>query len=370
MIQKATWIIPGILVTLLLGLLWAMPAFAAEAGTIQFLGSEGDEDEISFVSLNGDAASGGFWIQVDDSDLDPVVNVSITNDRDLTDVGYDYGVVAAIGTPAQPTTGLFDGESGYTWHDVQDSTNDGIVDNRDFKAIMYSELDVKDGGIKTTLTDVVFTYDRSNGQFSFAPKMNTSPIIHEIQFKVKKQTILGARNGSNQTATFEQDVSSPGTAEMVGNIDLDTGLTVTADEIPTSPDTSNIDSNGLLTWMEFLGSKIPDLGTRAIAVDPEASDDTPNDADDAPVVAVETEVKALINAYNKGDSGKALAVTVNAISGDHVDRVTDAAIADNARQINSIDVVIGNTDAGEDNIDKDTVCVGQHSERYRTSRGY
>ena len=51
MIQKATWIIPGILVTLLLGLLWAMPAFAADAGNVEFLDSDGDE--ISYVSLNG-----------------------------------------------------------------------------------------------------------------------------------------------------------------------------------------------------------------------------------------------------------------------------------------------------------------------------
>ena len=73
MIQKATWIIPGILVTMLLGLLWAMPAFAADAGSIEFLDEKGG-DEISYVSLNGPAlASDGIWIQVKDSDLDTIV---------------------------------------------------------------------------------------------------------------------------------------------------------------------------------------------------------------------------------------------------------------------------------------------------------
>ena len=71
-IQKATWIIPGILVTLLLGLLWAMPAFAADAGSIDFLDAK-DGDEIGFVSLKGPAMDdNGIWFQITDSDLDEV----------------------------------------------------------------------------------------------------------------------------------------------------------------------------------------------------------------------------------------------------------------------------------------------------------
>ena len=63
---QATWIIPGILITLLLGLLWAMPASAADAGDISFL--DGD-DEISYVSIHGPAESDGFTVQIEDQDL-------------------------------------------------------------------------------------------------------------------------------------------------------------------------------------------------------------------------------------------------------------------------------------------------------------
>ena len=363
MIQKATWIIPGILVTLLLGLLWAMPAFAAEAGVISFLDSEGDEDEISFVSLNGDAAKGGFWIQVTDSDLDPVVSVSITNDTGtaaaplfepfLVDALVGGGFILSIGTDDG-----FSDETGYTWHDVQDSTNDGVVDNRDFTAWSYATPNAADVGDVTQVEDAIFEYDRSNGKLGFTP--GTSNLTHEIRYKVKKTTILGARNGSNQTATFEPDIDTAGNPQRVVNTDLDEGLTVTALQAATSPDTSRIDSDGNLTWMEFLGSRIPDLGTRAIAADPNTDgNSTENDAGDAPVVAVETEVKALINAYNKDDSGKALAVTVEATSVRHVGLSEDPpTVPDDSRQINSIDVVIGNTDAAAADIDEDTVCVG------------
>ena len=75
--QKATWIIPGILVTLLLGLLWAMPAFAADAGDVDFLDASGKKS-ISYASLHGPAGTDGsddgtdidgFQIQVEDQDL-------------------------------------------------------------------------------------------------------------------------------------------------------------------------------------------------------------------------------------------------------------------------------------------------------------
>ena len=81
MIQKATWFIPGILVTLLLGLLWAMPAFAADAGTISFLDNKGG-DGISYVSLNGPAGTAGFYLEVADQDLNkPATKVFTGGDR-------------------------------------------------------------------------------------------------------------------------------------------------------------------------------------------------------------------------------------------------------------------------------------------------
>ena len=96
MIQKATWIIPGILVTLLLGLLWAMPAFAADAGNIEFLDSDGDE--ISYVSLNGPAGTDGpdegeeidgFTIQVTDQDLNAPTQYDPKNAKRIQNIEGD-----------------------------------------------------------------------------------------------------------------------------------------------------------------------------------------------------------------------------------------------------------------------------------------
>ena len=69
--RKATWIIPGILVTLLLGLLWAMPIMAAPSGaqgTLTILDGP-DGDEIGFVSPSGVTS---FTIHVEDSDMNVV----------------------------------------------------------------------------------------------------------------------------------------------------------------------------------------------------------------------------------------------------------------------------------------------------------
>ena len=118
MIQKATWIIPGILVTLLLGLLWAMPAFAAEAGSIEFLDSDGDE--ISYLSLNGLGGDGGaVMLQVTDQDL----NEPTTR------------TVAATSSSTQLTTEDTDGNT-VDWSNLADANDDGNVNYQDFTAFI------------------------------------------------------------------------------------------------------------------------------------------------------------------------------------------------------------------------------------------
>ena len=69
MIQKATWIIPGILVTLLLGLLWAIPTLAApsgaERGVAAILEAPGG-DSLDYISPY--AANASIYVQVTDED--------------------------------------------------------------------------------------------------------------------------------------------------------------------------------------------------------------------------------------------------------------------------------------------------------------
>ena len=67
MIQKATWIIPGILVTLLLGLLWAMPAFAARANDPR---SSNSNEQLTiggaFVSMHSGSRSTYWYCSCED----------------------------------------------------------------------------------------------------------------------------------------------------------------------------------------------------------------------------------------------------------------------------------------------------------------
>ena len=109
--QKVTWIIPGILVTLLLGLLWAIPASAAtDAGNIEFLDSAG-EDEISYLSLKGLGGPG------------QAVMLSVT-DQDLNKP------TSYLGTKAI----LVDTIDQYDWTDLADRNGDGDRNYKDFSA--------------------------------------------------------------------------------------------------------------------------------------------------------------------------------------------------------------------------------------------
>lgn len=101
--QKATWFIPGILLTLLMGLLWAMPAFAADAGEIAFMDGS---DEINYISLNGLGGPGqAIMISVTDQDLNKSATRSFP-----------------AGTPT----------AGVDWSAVADANGDGLVNFNDF----------------------------------------------------------------------------------------------------------------------------------------------------------------------------------------------------------------------------------------------
>ncbi len=117
MIQKATWIIPGILVTLLLGLLWAMPAFAADAGNIEFLDSDGDE--VTHLSLNGLGGDGAaVTLQVEDQDL----NKPATQQFPVDEVGSAIGI---------------------DWSNLADANDDGNINYQDFTAFTDGNNDGK-----------------------------------------------------------------------------------------------------------------------------------------------------------------------------------------------------------------------------------
>ena len=71
--QKVTWIIPGILVTLLVGLLWALPTLAAPSGAdrgeIEFLDEAGG-DPVAYASPFSDNKT--VYVQVTDADENAV----------------------------------------------------------------------------------------------------------------------------------------------------------------------------------------------------------------------------------------------------------------------------------------------------------
>ena len=113
--QKVTWIIPGILVTLLVGLLWALPTLAAPSGAdrgeIEFLDEAGG-DPISYASPFSDNKT--VYVQVTDADENAVTKRVDTN---------------AYGPHRAP--GRIDPASGEDWHNLADKNGDGRVDNRD-----------------------------------------------------------------------------------------------------------------------------------------------------------------------------------------------------------------------------------------------
>lgn len=374
--QKITWFIPGLLVTLLLGLLWAMPAFGAEAGTIAFKNAKGGGD-ITHVSLNGPAADGGFWFQITDSDLDPVETVKMRSDAD-GDGSWD--VIATVAVDGTNPEGLASGD-GYTWHDVQDSTGDGVVDNRDFTAWNYGSPAEADGGTVTQVVGASFSYDRSNGTLAFTedaagePGPATALETHEIRYKVKKTTVIGARNGSNQMVklTIPAASATPGADASLEVVDdgsagaTDIGTRFDGTGEPES-DLVNTDTPGTLTWVELLSSKISNLIGNTEETFYANADDTPARTSEN---ELEKMIADLIKVYNDGEPDKALGVTVTATfvdaAGTPVGTGTAPdSLADGEAGVNVADIVIAITNNPADadlvatgnQITRSTVCLG------------
>ena len=156
--QKATWFIPGILLTLLMGLLWAMPAFAADAGEVSLLKSG---DDIKFISLNGFAADGGFTAQVEDQDLNDPTK-------------YDDGAGNAGRIEANHSR-----VDDIDWTDLADSNKDGKININDIE--LY---DAEIGGNEIAKGNL--NLDVTNGTLSNG-RAGTW-----LEFSLNEQTTIGA----------------------------------------------------------------------------------------------------------------------------------------------------------------------------------
>ena len=340
MIQKATWIIPGILVTLLLGLLWAMPAFAAEAGDVEFL-DKSDGDEIGYVSLNGPAKTGdGFWLQITDSDLDKVVHVK-----------HIGTVLVPIPTPGTPTTATPGAPAGTSWFDLQNLDSNAAIDSRDFK--LYSSLGtpVKFGGTSTAELDEVhptatITYDASLGRITVN---NDAGAILGMEYKIKATEIIGARQGEAMTKTVTVTPTAVGdnanvdvgsdAAELVAEFTADTleyvsattaWLDVLESSAPTIRDmvfvgVANDDQNILENAQEkadaFVAKLLSDVNVRAVNV---------NTIVDEPLTLTDNE------GVNLGKPSSALTVVATAT----VKMTDDSEDADNRYVLNDITSIV------------------------------
>ena len=368
---KATWIIPGLLLTLLLGLLWAIPAFAASAGTISF---KDGSDTISYVSLEGVGSSGNaISVTVTDSDLDTVLKRTPANNNLFCIENTDETYVEC------PELGTFDADPSFVapddfdndvdlgnapdedWHYLQDMSGDNRVNNMDIKGYTIEVVDTDDEQAPdgdttswtvraTEVTTVDFDYDRGNGDLQV-----DSGTVNAIGYHIKKQTVIGARNGTNRPVMITRDATTDGVTpgadatHAVGDSAVETELSP-----PTAApiDTSLVDTDGSLTWGELLSSKIPDVMTRDIYA---AADDN---ASRTIETELEAEIAAALTAYNDGDKENKLSISVAAT-------LQNAATAGTAQDdpvpgslgTGGITVTISNTDTGTD-IDENTVCLG------------
>ena len=197
--------------------------------------------------------------------------------------------------------------------------------------------------------------------------------LNGLEYWIKTETMLGGRNGTDRTATIviEQNVTglenqtsvgTDGAAEEIDN----TELNIEFDVATFKPDESRVHgTEGNLTWVELMTSKIPDITSRKIYTDNAA-----NKADDSKTTEteIEAEIAALITAYNKGESTKTLLVAVNvalspAANDEGAGRVdaTGAVTVTVSRNPQDADT----SNQVDDEIDSDTVCVGLVKEAHR-----
>ncbi len=183
--QKITWFIPGLLVTLLLGLLWAMPAFGQDAGSISFLGSKGGS-EISYVSLNGPAGETGFYLEVADLDLNaPATKV------------WESG-----GAPDE------------LWVNLADSNGDGAVNYLDFRGFSdANDNDMRDSN-EPYIDAAPENVTGLNTQAGLLTSLSLPTGATHIEYKIYSQDNISGRSAttvpSNDVRTDLADAAAVG----------------------------------------------------------------------------------------------------------------------------------------------------------------
>ena len=307
MIQKATWIIPGILVTLLLGLLWAMPAFAAEAGEISFLDGTGKK-AISYLSLDGMGGpeAGAITLSVEDQDLnEPTSFIGKTAlTKELADTPVSNGRVDAI-----------------DWTNLADRNDDGTLNYKDFTAFIANTDTDLDGNIRGDSDDVAvevargdIVLDTQNGTMVWTLSDDGTNTASHLEFMLYETDTMGGR------ATYKLTSAAAG-EPAVGRPDVIAGVVqppVTTPVVPwTWADLGDTDGNGKIN----------------------AADVT---ARNAGAAATEVDLTVTITDGDRDDDGDGNPLTPD-VNGVNINNITGAAAADQ-NWINIMAISVGNTD--------------------------
>jgi len=212
---KATWIIPGLLVTLLLSLLWALPGMAApsgeETGEALILDAAGG-DEISYASTYEAGythATGTFptiYLQVTDDDL------NVPTKKTVAGAGTNKAHAAVAFN--DNTTTVIDVSDLY---DLADQDGDGHIDKRDIDI-----LTTADAAFTSTTT---FTVDLLNGQMSVKVTGHGSNItgVH-LAYWVNAASTEGTTNVATSSVTVTSDATPAGIGVVTTETGIDTGI--------------------------------------------------------------------------------------------------------------------------------------------------
>ncbi len=274
--QKATRFIPGILLTLLLGLLWAMPAFAADAGEISFL--DGDGNEISYLSHVGLGAAGNaIMIQVEDQDLNEPTTRTITSARGDKTTDTE--------TPANTVD----------WANLADANGDGNVNYQDFTAFIDgsgadADYDQFDGDAGETTADDPRRSDAKRQSFETvvpiqpgdlnlntqAGTLNIAILPNDpansthIEFQIFEQDVIGGRDAAWERRFYNDSGSAEASRTLA--------VPSITDVAPPKPDTyQNRVSDTVWTWLDILDTnRDGDLDGDDVGVNPVADSSTLN----------------------------------------------------------------------------------------------
>ena len=292
--QKATWIIPGILVTLLLGLLWAMPASAADAGSVDFLDASGKKS-ISYVSLHGPAGTDGpdddedidgFRIQVEDQDLNEPSQYNPKGKGRLP--GGDAGDI--------------------DWTDLADMDGDGKINANDIG--VYGTADSETEQDKPS----GFSLDVVNGALIAGDAAF-------LEFFLNEQTTIGAfvntRTEADRRATQARDADDEDIVEMFEFSG------------PTTTEDTNLmrDGNNNPTWADILVDSDSDRNYREhIEATTSVTYDNTDDSTENPVAMADATLKVSVVMDDEGDVTH-VRVSSDGVTVDPDDQIGDTAIA-------------------------------------------